>query len=78
MWYLGFVIFSDKEGATEPESGDELNDDQKQILQLGSNLESIETPIPKPSPRMAANIFGNIKICSKSQDMTPKWINVTT
>ena len=67
----------DKEGATEPESGDELNDDQKPTLQQRGNLESIQTPIPRPSPRMAANIFGNIKSCSKSQEMTPEWINVT-
>ena len=63
---------TDKEGATEPESGDELNDDQKPTLQKGGNLESIQTPILKPSPRIAANIFGNIKTYSKSQDMTPE------
>ena len=67
----------DKEGATEPESGDELNDDQKPTLQQRCNLESIQTPIPRPSPRIAANIFGNIKSYSKSQEMTPEWINVT-
>ena len=67
---------TDKEGATEPESGDKLNHDQKPTLQLGGNSESIQTPIPKPSPRIAANIFGNIKTYSKSQDMTPEWINV--
>ena len=71
------LYFTDKEGLTEPESGDELNNDQKPTLQLGDNLESIQTPIPKPSPRMAANIFGNIKNCSESQEMPPKWINVT-
>ena len=67
-----YFYLIDKEGATEPESGDELDDDQKPTLQLGRNLESIQTPIPKPSPRMAANIFGNIKSYSKSQEMTPK------
>ena len=66
------LYLTDNEEATEPESGDELNDGQKPTLQLGDNLESIQTPIPKPSPRIAANIFGNIKSCSKSQEMTPK------
>ena len=60
------LYLTDKEGATEPESGDELNVDYKPTLQEGDNLESIQAPIPKPSPRMAANIFGNIKTSSKS------------
>ena len=59
------LYFTDKERATEPESGDELNDDQKPIM---GDLESSPTPFPRPSPRIAANIFGNIKRYSRSQD----------